>query len=103
MLVTQWLDNDNRETRDIDFLGFGPDGPDTIKAIFAGIMAIEADDGLAFDVAALTPSAIREDTEYGGIRLRTSADLEKKNGREDVSTPVTNAHLVCRLLLQNKN
>lgn len=77
MLVTQWLDHDNRETRDIDFLGFGPDGPDTIKAIFAGIMAIEADDGLAFDVAALTASAIREETEYGGIRLRTSAYLEK--------------------------
>lgn len=77
MLVTQWLDHDNRETRDIDFLGFGPDGPDTIKAIFAGIMAIEADDGLAFDVAALTASAIREETEYRGIRLRTSAYLEK--------------------------
>ena len=61
MLVTQWLDHDNRETRDIDFLGFGPDGPDTIKAIFAGIMAIEADDGLAFDVAALTACAIGEE------------------------------------------
>lgn len=77
MLVTQWLDHDNRETRDIDFLGFGEDAPDAIRAIFAEIMAIEADDGLAFDTGALTASAIREETEYGGIRLRTSAYLEK--------------------------
>ena len=77
MLVTQWLDHDNRETRDIDFLGFGEDAPDAIKTIFAEIMEIEADDGLAFDTGALTASAIREETEYGGIRLRTSAYLER--------------------------
>lgn len=77
MLVTQWLDHDNRETRDIDFLGFGPDAPDAIKAIFAEIMAIEADDGLGFDVGALSATAIREEMEYGGIRLKTSAYLER--------------------------
>lgn len=77
MLVTQWLKHDNRETRDMDFLGFGPDAPDAIKAIFAEIMTIEAEDGLAFDVEALTATAIREEMEYGGIRLRTSAYLER--------------------------
>lgn len=77
MLVTQWLDHDNRETRDIDFLGFGPDAPDVIKEVFAEIMAIEADDGLVFAVDALTASTIREEMEYGGIRLRTSAYLER--------------------------
>lgn len=77
MLVTQWLEHDNRETRDIDFLGFGPDAPDAIKAVFAEIMAIEADDAITFDVAALTASEIREDTEYGGIRLKTLAYLDR--------------------------
>lgn len=33
MLVTQWLDHDNRETRDMDFLGFGPDDQETIRTV----------------------------------------------------------------------
>lgn len=77
MLVSQWLDHDNRETRDIDFLGFGPDSPDAVKAIFAEIMSIDAEDGLVFDIGALTALTIREEMEYGGIRLRTSAYLER--------------------------
>lgn len=77
MLVTQWLDHDNRETRDIDFLGFGPDDEAAIKAIFAEIMKIEVGDGLVFDTDAIAASAIREEMEYGGIRLKTSAYLER--------------------------
>ena len=77
MLVTQWLEHDNRETRDIDFLGFGPDDEAAIKVIFAEIMKIEAGDGLVFDIDALAASAIREEMEYGGIRLKTCAYLER--------------------------
>jgi predicted nucleotidyltransferase component of viral defense system len=77
MLVTGWLDHGNRETRDIDFLGFGESDGDAIKAIFAKIMTIECDDGLRFDTDALTTTTIREDIEYGGIRLRTTAYLEQ--------------------------
>jgi hypothetical protein len=77
MLVTGWLDHGNRETRDIDFLGFGASDGDAIKAIFAKIMTIECDDGLRFDTDALTATAIREDMKYGGIRLRTTAYLER--------------------------
>ncbi|OJW73698.1 MAG: hypothetical protein BGO57_14895 [Sphingomonadales bacterium 63-6] len=77
MLVTQWLDHDNRETRDIDFLGFGADDQEAIKAIFTEIMATDVGDGLVFDVGALVASPIREEMEYGGIRLRTSAYLER--------------------------
>jgi Nucleotidyl transferase AbiEii toxin, Type IV TA system len=77
MLVTQWLDHDNRETRDADFLGFGESDAETIKAIFTEIMAITSDDGLDFDTKALTATAIRDEMEYGGIRLKTSAYLER--------------------------
>lgn len=77
MLVTQWLDHDNRETRDADFLGFGEADAEMIKAIFAEIMAIASNDGLDFDTRALTATAIREEMEYGGIRLKTSAYLER--------------------------
>ena len=38
-------------------------------------MAIDADDGLAFDHAALPARPIREDNAYGGVRLRTTASL----------------------------
>lgn len=77
MLVTQWLDHDNRETRDIDFLGFGADDEDAIKTAFADIMMVDAADGLVFDTDALAASAIREEMEYGGTRLKTSAYLER--------------------------
>jgi len=77
MLVTQWLDHDNRETRDADFLGFGEADVETIRATFAEIMSIAADDGLEFDTDALAATPIREEMEYGGIRLKTSAYLER--------------------------
>lgn len=75
MLVAQWLDHGNRETRDADFLGFGDDDPGKVRAVFAGIMAIACEDGLVFDVEGLAASIIREEMEYGGVRLRTTAGL----------------------------
>jgi predicted nucleotidyltransferase component of viral defense system len=77
MLVTQWFDHDNRETRDNDFLGSGSDEPEAVRSIFAEIMQIESDDGLVFDIDAITATPIREAMDYGGIRLRTAAYLEK--------------------------
>jgi predicted nucleotidyltransferase component of viral defense system len=77
MLVTLWLENSNRETRDADFLGYVGADPESLKAIFCDIFTIAADDGLVFDLNGLTATAIREETEYGGIRLRTTAFLEK--------------------------
>jgi Nucleotidyl transferase AbiEii toxin, Type IV TA system len=77
MLVTIWLEDSNRETRDADFLGFGDANQDNLKATFSEILAIAADDGLVFDSAGLTATAIREETDYGGVRLRTIALLEK--------------------------
>lgn len=77
MLVTVWVADDNRVTRDADFLGHGDADPDHLIADFGAIMAIESDDGLVFDVDALTATVIREEMEYGGVRLRTAAYLEK--------------------------
>jgi predicted nucleotidyltransferase component of viral defense system len=77
MLVTIWLEDSNRETRDADFLGFGEANQDNLKTIFSEILAIAADDGLEFDHGGLTATTIREDMDYGGVRLRTVALLEK--------------------------
>lgn len=77
MLVTVWVKDDNRVTRDADFLGHGDPDPERLAADFREIMAIESDDGLVFDLDALAATAIREEMEYGGTRLKTSAYLEK--------------------------
>lgn len=76
MLVTLWAINDDRTTRDADFLGFGELDDEKLKATFADIMAIDGDDGLVFDTGNLTVTAIREDQIYGGVRLKTVALLE---------------------------
>jgi predicted nucleotidyltransferase component of viral defense system len=76
MLITLWAINDNRTTRDADFLGFGELDDAKLKATFADIMAIDGEDGLIFDTANLTITAIREDQIYGGVRLKTVALLE---------------------------
>ena len=77
MLVTIWLDDDNRVTRDADFLGHGDADADQLVVDFREIMNVAADDGLVFDLDNLSATAIREEMEYGGTRLKTVAYLEK--------------------------
>lgn len=76
MLVTVWVADDNRVTRDADFLGHGNSDPDRLVADFREIMAVESDDGLIFDSDALAATVVREAMEYGGVRLKTAAFLE---------------------------
>src|SRR3546814_8695572 len=41
-------------------------------------------------------------TPWSRIRFKATAPGERQIGRAHVCTPVTNAHLVCRLLLEKK-
>jgi len=75
MLMTAWFNDPLRPTRDIDLLGFGDPEPQAMLGIFREICAVEADDGVAFDAAALGIDLIREDLEYGGLRLKTTATV----------------------------
>lgn len=77
MLVTLWTADKSRVTRDADFLGHGESTEDHLKAAFADILSTEADDGIVFDTDALVASPIREDQEYGGMRLKTTAYIGK--------------------------
>lgn len=77
MLVTLWIGDGTRETRDADFLGYGDADIERLKATFARIMAIEVDDGLVFDLKSLAATSIREGAEYHGVRIRTTASLER--------------------------
>lgn len=75
VLITTWLDNPHRPTRDIDFLGFGDPSPETVLNAFREICAVTVEDGIEFDVAALRVDQIREELEYGGLRIRTIATV----------------------------
>lgn len=75
MLLTTWFDEPHRATRDVDLLGFGDPAHETLLGTFREVMAIEADDGVVFDLKGLVIEAIREEVEYGGSRLRTTAAL----------------------------
>lgn len=77
LLVTLWIGDEYRVTRDADFLGFGEASEERLIAVFSEIMSLQVDDGLVYDIDKLTARAIREEQQYGGIRLRTVANLGK--------------------------
>jgi predicted nucleotidyltransferase component of viral defense system len=75
MLMTAWFDEPFRATRDLDLLGFGDADPQSVLAIFREICAVEVDDGVIFDVTSLEIDSIREELEYGGLRIKTHATI----------------------------
>lgn len=75
MLLMSWFEDPHRGTRDLDLLGFGDPSSDAMLATFRDILAEEADDGVVFDAEALRVDRIREELEYGGLRLRTTASI----------------------------
>jgi hypothetical protein len=76
MLFVTWVADPFRPTRDLDLLGFGDNGVEAIAETFRVICAQSvADDGVTFDVAALEVAPIRDDVEYGGVRVRTRAAI----------------------------
>lgn len=75
MLLTTWFDDPHRPTRDVDLLGYGDPAPEPMLATFREICSIALDDGVEFDVEGLRVELIREELDYGGLRLRTTAQL----------------------------
>jgi hypothetical protein len=76
MLFVTWVEDPFRPTRDLDFLGYGENSPEAIGGAFREICGQPVDDdGVEFDIVAITAVSIREDVEYGGIRVRTSATI----------------------------
>lgn len=75
MLTTTWFDDPHRPTRDVDLLAYGDPSPEHMLAVFREICAIEENDGIIFDLDALRIELVRDDLEYGGLRLRATAGL----------------------------
>lgn len=72
-LLMTWFDEPLRITRDLDLLGHGDSAPEAVLETFREIFDMEGRDGVSFDVAGARILRIREDTEYGGLRIRTTA------------------------------
>jgi predicted nucleotidyltransferase component of viral defense system len=77
LLFVTWLDDPFRPTRDLDLLGYGANDPEALVNTFKAIYTTSVpDDGVTFDVAGLTAAPIREDLEYGGVRVQTHAVID---------------------------
>ena len=76
MLMTNWMNDPHRPTRDLDLLAFGDSDPEVILAVFRDICAIKADDAVVFDISALAVDRVRAELEYGGLRIKTNATVD---------------------------
>lgn len=76
-LFTLWTGAPHRATRDLDLLGFGDPAIERMQSLFTDVLRVDraADDGLVFDLASLSVDLIREDQEYGGVRVTVDAYL----------------------------
>lgn len=69
-LFTLWTGELHRATRDIDLLGFGEPSEENIRSVFTEVLDVDVDDdGVRFDTSTLEVGPIREEQEYGGVRV----------------------------------
>ena len=77
LLFVTWIADPFRPTRDLDLLGYGDSSPEALALTFRDICStFVPDDGVRFDTERLTASPIREDLEYGGVRIQASATID---------------------------
>lgn len=77
MLFATWVEDPFRPTRDLDLLGFGESNAEALQQTFRSVCATKVDDdGVEFDVRGLKAAAIREEMQYGGVRVQTTAEID---------------------------
>ena len=77
MLFNLWFDIPVRPTTDVDMLGYGEHGLDTLEEIFKDICAIEADDGIVFDADTVKAAEIRKESNYAGVRVTFTGLIDR--------------------------
>lgn len=76
LLFFVWTARPHRSTRDLDLLGSGEQSVEALVAVFGHLCRVPAEeDGLDFDANTVTAREIREQSEYGGIRVTLTASL----------------------------
>lgn len=75
-LLSVWLPDPYRATRDVDVLASGAVDDEGIRSLVAEVCAVPCpEDGLRFDLSGLTVDTIRPEEEYSGKRARFRAFL----------------------------
>lgn len=75
-LLSLWMADPYRSTRDLDLLSYGPSDKESVRKLVASICSMPCpEDGLVFDLASLSVEEIRAENEYGGQRARVDAGL----------------------------
>jgi hypothetical protein len=77
LLFWVWNEAFHRPTRDIDLLSFGDHDVPYLVKVFREIVSAPTDDGLVFDIEAVTGVEIKEGADYPGVRLTGFAFLAK--------------------------
>ena len=76
-LFQVWSENLYRPTRDLDLLGFGDSTAARIESVFRELCALEVEpDGLRLMGDSVRAEEIRDQQEYGGIRVHLMTDLD---------------------------
>ncbi len=75
MLLMTWFDEPLRGTRDLDLLGHGNPAPYTVLGVFREVLGQEQPDGVLFGADETSIGRIRQENEYGGLRIRTPAEV----------------------------
>jgi hypothetical protein len=109
-LFLVWGGKEFRPTRDLDLLATAPADHAAIRAAIEVVCAVNyPQDGLSFDPASIEIADIREDQEYGGVRVRLRArlgtailPLQVDIGFGDVITPERRAEAYPTLLEQRR-
>jgi predicted nucleotidyltransferase component of viral defense system len=84
-LFALWTGKPHRATRDLDLLGFGDPGVAHVREVFTKVLVHDVvDDGVQFDLATLAVDLIREDQEYGGVRVEIVARVTNARVRLQV-------------------
>jgi hypothetical protein len=91
-LFTLWTGKPHRATRDLDLLGYGPSDVGDMRAVFEDVLSPGGiDDGVRFDAKNLVVAPIREDQEYGGVRVELVAWITTAQVRLQVDVGVGDA------------
>ena len=75
-LFLAWAGRLHRPTKDLALLGFGSPDVDDVTHRIRDVCAVQADDGIVFDLAGIHRERIKEDAEYEGVRVRVPASLD---------------------------
>ncbi len=76
MLFVLWNHQPHRPTRDVDFLAFGDSSEAGLEATFRDLCNVTVeDDGLTLMTDSVQVEVIRDETEYGGIRVKLLGNL----------------------------